>query len=257
MNSSHSQYMRGLMFLPNSHKIFYSSVQGEGLATGPLRYTSSKNRRPRGHWTQVVHVEFFVGNWRWIPGFGTEEMFRHEGMYWNEDMRTAYNDAPIPYRQLVPHCTRSMIGTLPLWQWVWRIWLPRLLNLGWFSTALLNVMQQYAADIDTKNLASWRRLTGKTPADWGSQPGKINLQECHGFLCRWGDLVSWGSLYCHNDLSCGWMFVVMVCSRRNDWGKHGTQRSQTRRCKLQCRYCRGGLKVFLFCSLKTSFLCDI
>lgn len=85
MNSSHSQYMRGLMFLPNSHKIFYSSVQGEGLATGPLRYTSSKNRRPRGHWTQVVHVEFFVGNWRWIPGFGTEECSDMKGCI---EMRT-------------------------------------------------------------------------------------------------------------------------------------------------------------------------
>ena len=39
------------MSLPDSQKIFkifHSSVRGEGLATGPLRYTSSKNRRPRG-----------------------------------------------------------------------------------------------------------------------------------------------------------------------------------------------------------------
>lgn len=50
-----------------------------------------------------------------------------------------------------------MTGTLPLWQWVWRIWLPRLLNLGWLS----NVMQQNELTLTAKKRASWRRLTAK------------------------------------------------------------------------------------------------
>ena len=125
---------------------------------------------------------------------------------------------------------------------------------GWFSTVLLDIMQPKRADIDTKScelkidgkfsrISTGHSLETVKHTDWGSEPGKINLQECHGFLCRWG--VSLGFT---NDL---WMMMMMMMMmdveklfvvmflfffRRNDWGKHGIQRCQTRRCKLQCRY---------------------
>ena len=76
------------MSLPDSQKIFkifHSSVRGEGLATGPLRYTSSKNRRPRGlqyclrlNWTLLPKVSNRYSMFRFLL-----EILGDESQLWN------------------------------------------------------------------------------------------------------------------------------------------------------------------------------